>query len=72
MPDAGHYGTFAGKDFRSVVLPGFDKFYKNLETQIKEPVPENLQIIYRSDRETTSSLEEFHILESWSHTDICE
>lgn len=45
VPDAGHYGTFAGKDFRSVVLPGFDKFYRNLETQIKEPVPENLQII---------------------------
>lgn len=31
LPDAGHYGTFAGKDFRVIVLPAFDGFYKSLE-----------------------------------------
>ena len=31
LPDAGHYGTFAGKDFRGIVLPAFDGFYQSLE-----------------------------------------
>jgi poly(3-hydroxybutyrate) depolymerase len=31
VPNAGHYGTFAGKDFRGIVLPRLDAFYRKIE-----------------------------------------
>jgi poly(3-hydroxybutyrate) depolymerase len=31
VPDAGHYGSFAGKDFRKIVLPALDIFFKRLQ-----------------------------------------
>lgn len=36
LPDAGHYGTFAGKDFWDIVLPAFDEFYQSLEKESED------------------------------------